>query len=134
MANLVLLRSELLDDPLVRGYAGMTDQVAANDLNSEETGRTLLVPTVPTTDIHDAIDPAEYDGLTDLDKAKLSDIFTLNNASTAPGNTRATLLSIFGAGTASRDNLLALAQQDISRAIEINIGTVHAGDVGAARA
>lgn len=34
MANLVALKSELDTDPLTRGYSGMSDQEAADDLNA----------------------------------------------------------------------------------------------------
>jgi len=33
MADIALLETELTDDPLARGYAGMTNQAAADDLN-----------------------------------------------------------------------------------------------------
>jgi len=44
MADIEQLRQELNDDPLGRGYSGMTDQQAADDLNTVYRQRTVPIP------------------------------------------------------------------------------------------
>ena len=128
---LEILAAELADDPLDRGYDGMTDQQAADDLNTAY--RSANVDAVSSADVYDAIVPAEYTGLTAAQKSILSDIFSLSEVR-VQGNTRDALLAIFGAGTTTRTNLAALTTASITRAAELGLPAIHAGDVAAARA
>ena len=53
----LILKPEVLSDPLTRGYSGMTDEQVADDLNTIY--RTHDVQSVSSADIYDAIDRAE---------------------------------------------------------------------------
>ncbi len=129
MADLVLLRAELDSDPAF--YDPLTDQQVADHL-LQLTG-TLDVTAVTPTDIYEAIVPSEYVGLTDAEKAQLSDIFSLPEVRLG-GNAELVLTTTFGPGTATRTNLLGLKTIVVTLATELGIGPVHAGDVAGARA
>ena len=56
--NYEILKAEVTDDPLARGYSGMSDQAVADSMNAVD--RTVDREMVPTHDIYEAIIPAEY--------------------------------------------------------------------------
>ncbi len=55
------IRDELLTDPLTRGYSGMTDQEAADDLNTSY--RTRNRTSMSGDEVAQAAVPADYDAL-----------------------------------------------------------------------
>lgn len=120
------LKDELDTDPLSRGYSGMTDEQVSASLNTAD--RTRSVASVPSTDIYDALDPAEYAAASASEKSMLSDIFSLPDVR-MQGNTFTVLLSVFRDGSTSRDNLEALASLSTSRAVELSLGRVKVGHV-----
>ena len=136
MATLEILATELASDPLGRGYSGMTDQQAADDINDEGTGRTHSVDRVETSAIFVAIVPSEYQSTSATDKSLLYTLFTAHSSTGVMlgGNAQMVLLNIFEAGTVTRANLIALATVAISRGVELGISVIHAGDVAGARA
>lgn len=119
MADFKLLQSEIADDPLARGYAGMSDQATAGSLNAAD--RPVERETLAGAEIFNAIDPAEFSALTAGQKQLVRDVFGLGDTiDVQPGtNTRQVLLNAFGAGTTTRANLVGVAQKTISRAEEI---------------
>lgn len=125
------LRDELTNDPLARGYAGMTTAQKIASLNAVD--RTLPVAAVSGSEIYNAIDQTEFDALGDPDKAKVDRITSLsdpvNLADLPAGRARATLVAIFtpGAGPISRAALIALTTRPVSRAEELGIGSVDIG-------
>jgi hypothetical protein len=117
MAQLQSLASELTSDPLARGYAGMTDEQAAADLNTVY--RTWNRLTVPSAELVEAIVYSEYITLTAeqrqfIDLLIIGEVVNINS-----GNPRTGLLAIFTAGTDTRSNLADLATETISRAAEL---------------
>ena len=69
MSYMSELREEIQNDPLSRGYAGMTDQQIADDLNSKY--RSKNKTGVSGKDISDAINSAEYSALSDAQKDRI---------------------------------------------------------------
>ena len=59
--SLDILRAELTDDPLGRGYSGMSDEEAAADLNTAYRSRNLAALTA--SGVLNAVDVAEYNAL-----------------------------------------------------------------------
>lgn len=131
--DLVALKSELTTDPLARGYSGLGDEAAANNLNT--VNRTRERPTVTGAQIYNALDPAEFTALSAANQTKVRDIFGLGgDIDVRTGrNARVVLLSLFGAATATRAALAALVQEPCSRAVELGLGTVTPSDVADAR-
>lgn len=131
--NYLGLQSELLTDPLARGYAGMTDIEAADNLNVAD--RTVNRSTLSGSEIFEAIDLTEWKGLSADAQARVRTVLELGDSIQVGPTTkaRAFLLDAFGAGTTTRTNLVALVQQTVSRADELGLGFVRPGDVQFAR-
>ena len=137
MPDYQILRTEIDTDPLSRGYSGMSDTEVADDMNLINRDNWV---SVTSAQIYEAVDGAEYGALTDLlngdEIAALDRIFGLGgDIPSAPGGrVRGELISIFGGGSTTIQNLVATANQQISRGSEIGWGVVKTGDVTAARA
>lgn len=129
------LRAELLGtEPGSLGYTGLSDQAAADKLNALDTGRTVPRTLIPTWEMREAIVRTEYAALVTADRQWLGEIvLSGENVTAGPGNIRTGLLAIFAAGSVTRANLAALQTRTVSRADELGLGVVTAGDVGLAR-
>lgn len=124
------LKDELTDDPLARGYSGMSDTAAAVDLNTayREQDRT----TMTGSEVLNAVDMPEYEALTDANNDKLWQVLHLGTIN--PFGVEATLLiAIFGAESDTITALAAARKTMISRATELGLGRVKAGYIQAAR-
>lgn len=121
MADIERLASEIATDPLARGYAGMTDQQVADDLNTAY--REIIRSNLSGSTIFNAIVPSEFSGLTADQQQLVRDVFSLGDAvDVGPGtNARTVLLDAFGAGTVTRDNLVAAVTVNVTRAEELNL-------------
>jgi hypothetical protein len=129
------LRTELTTDPLGRGYAGMPDQQAADDLNSLATGRTRARTAVPTQEVFNAIDNAAWPGTAIL-QHKLQCVLGMPVVDASNANTRGILGAVFpnsGATAATNQRLQALATEAVSRAAELGLEAPSALDVQRAR-
>ena len=114
---LQVLADELTTDPLTRGYAAMTDQQAADDLNTIY--RTWNRINVPLTELVEGIVYAEYIALTDAQRQYIDLLIRAEVTNVNNGNPRTGLLATFTAGTDTRSNLAAMATETISRAAEL---------------
>jgi hypothetical protein len=135
MSNIDVLRDELTNDPLARGYAGMTAQQAADSLNT--VNRTQNKTTLTGAEIYEAMDIAEFQAKTAGQQTFVRDIIGLGgNVSVGTGTkARAVLLSIFGGGSTTISALAAaIALPSISRAAELGLPRVGAHHVTEARA
>lgn len=131
MSVLDILKDELTNDPLTpkRNYSGMTDFEAANDLNT--TYRTRNKTNMTGTEIFNAIDKAEWNALSDAQRDDVWNILHLGNIN--PFGIEADLMQdIFGAST-TITALQAARKENISRAEELGLGVVGAGQVEEAR-
>ena len=142
-----VLKDELTNDPLVRGYAGMTDEEAADDLNTSY--RTRNRTSMTGDEIAQAADPAEQDALDNGAANNTADVLshwlalcartTVDPFATA--NVQL-VISIFGVGSTSVSNLQAARVENITRAQELRDANpdspfaipVKAGHVAVARA
>lgn len=130
------LSLELTNDPLGRGYAAMTNQEAADDLNTLY--RNQATDNVTGAQIFNATDDTEYAVLTETQKSAWDRLCAITEIDVSNGVAKAREAELFGPGTQTRINLLALKYIAISRAQELDIleGTslVFATDVANARA
>ena len=130
MANIEALKTELTDDPLSRGYSGMDDVAAADDLNTVYRERNITSMT--STEVLNLADATEYAALDAADNLKFWQLLGLGTLN--PWGSEATLMiGIFGAGSATIVNLAAARKENISRARELSIGFVYPGHVQNAR-
>ena len=129
--SIQILIDEITNDPLVRGYAGMTDQQVVDSINTAN--RTITRQFVSGSEIFNATDDIEYGLLTDAQKSAWDALCAIDSIDTGSGVARAREAELFGAGTSTRTNLQAIRQSTVSRAQELGI-TVNFGDVVHARA
>ena len=129
-----ILATELATDPLGRGYSGMTTTQKITSLNAVD--RTLPVDTVTGAQIYNAVDQVEFDALSPSDEAQVDRITSLGDEINVAdsGRVRSTLLSLFSPGSTTRNNLVALKQRAVSRAVELGIDIVGIGFIQNAEA
>lgn len=125
------LRAELDAGHPDTGPYSSNDAQAADELNA--VNRTVTVQRVPGSDIFNQTDDVEYAALLEEDKNRWLAVCAVLAVDVASGVARAEEAAIFGPGTTTRSNLAALKTQPASRAVEIDLGYVRAGDVTYAR-
>lgn len=124
------LKDELTIDPLTRGYSTMTDQQAADDFNTTYRSRNRISMT--GSEVYNAIDEAERDTLSDIDKARMWEVLHLGTLNPF-GKEKDFFITLFGAGSATIIALTLARVESITRATELKLNTVKARDVGYAR-
>lgn len=127
------LRTELTVDPVALGYSGLTDAQAAAKLNAVDTGRTQLRAAVPVQEVFNAIVNADWPTVPSAAESKLRALLQMQSIDASNANTKTIIGAVFGAGTQTRTNLLALGSQTVSRATELGLGAVTTIDVTRAR-
>ena len=124
------LKTELTDDPLARGYSGMTDAAAAADLNTVY--RTKNKTSMTGSEILNNVDATEWAALDAAEKQTVWDIVHLGTIN--PFGVEATLMiGVFEGGSATITALQAARKDDVSRAVELGLGNVKVGNVQLAR-
>lgn len=116
------LKTELTTDPKTLGYGTLRTQsngpeaVAAKINQIGASAETITRTYVPIEDVVAAIVRADYDLLAAAGKAFLNDVLlTGTRVKTGDANLRASMSGLFGAGTTTRTNLVALATRSASR-------------------
>lgn len=137
--NLVALRNELITDPRALGLAALDDEKAAAKLNVRGvTGETLQPTSISIADLQRAVVGSEFLALLDAQRDLWLAILSSSvNSIINPKdmNVRGQIAQVWGVGTTTRDNLIALQIRSASRA-EILFGEdviVTALDVNRAR-
>lgn len=128
--NLQTLKTELTTDPIARGYAAMSDEQAAESLNTQNrqpdreslTGGMIAASVVRT----------ELAALTAADQNYVRALLPCGDIPLT-ATIKTELGNIFGAATTTRANLLALLKRTGSRAEELRLGTVTPSNVADAR-
>lgn len=128
--DLVALKNELTADPLGKGYAAMNDEQAADSLNAN--GRLVDRTSITGGEIAASLVRAELAALT---AGEQNYVRALLCADSIPltANFKTEIAAVFGAGSATRANLIALLKRPGSRAHELGLGTVTPSDVANAR-
>ncbi len=109
-----VINQELTIDPLGRGYSGMTDQQAADDLNI--VNRSVEKIEVPTYEVFESTILSEYNTLTADQKDVYQAMLSMGAIDPRGANTRQIFADLFGVATTTRANLLALKDKSVSRA------------------
>ncbi len=136
-----MLKTEIQTDPLSIGYANMTDQQAADSLNSpvrNVIGQASRTDFIRWSARHDSISKLEQDvGATKaLSKAVLFMMQTDGVIDFTDPEITAMVDMLVTAGIFTqpeKDDLVSLATKTISRAQELGIPEVHAGHVNRVR-
>ena len=122
--DLQILKTELDSDPLARGYASMTDAQAADSLNA--VNRTVDTETVQGWELWGATVLTEYSALTAAQRDFWNALVGQNAISVKSAAVRANVIALWGAGTTTRANLVALQTKTVSRAEELGLPLVRA--------
>lgn len=131
MADITIIQNEITNDPLTRSYSGMTDQQVADDLNTVY--RTRVRSSMSGDDVFQATDTTDWTGLT-ADQQNLWMSFCGRSAIDPAGASNVALVeNLFGNPSTTRTNLLNIRTENISRAVELGLGTVTEGDIWDAR-
>lgn len=129
------LRTELLVDPLGRGYSTMSNQEAADDLNSiypSPDTRTRDRTSMSASEVYNAIDQANWTSLSSTERQEFWDILHIGDVNPF-GREAVRFTAIFGSGSATIIALKAARVESISRAAELGLGEVKSRHVGYAR-
>lgn len=128
--DLAALKNELTTDPLTRGYSGMSDEGAAESLNASN--RQADRDTLDAGLLVASIVRSEYDSLANAAKDYLR-LIAMAQSLPLTATLKTELAGIFGVGTQTRTNLIALLKRPGSRAQEMGLGLVTTSNVADAR-
>ena len=131
MSYMSELRSEIDNDPLGRGYSGMTDAQIADDMNTKY--RSKNKEFITGQQISDAIDSAEYSALSSAEKDRVVN-FTQRQSVDPFGFAQVVFLDMFPGGSNTIQNLVAIRTESISRAQDLGFREVKEGHVKDAKA
>lgn len=130
--SFVNLKAEILDDPIGRGYDGMTDQQVVDSL-MDTIDRPSPRTSMSGSEVLNAIVKAEYTALSDADKDRVWQLLHLGTLN--PFGVEADLIvDIFGGTSGTVTALQAARVETISRAAELVLGVVKVGHVQRVRA
>lgn len=124
------LNDELTDDPLGRGYSGMTDRAVVADMNTpyRDSNRSLMT----ATEIAQSIDVDEFTLLNTADEQTMWNVLSFSEIN--PFGFEATIFTdVFGGGSRTIAAFLAARVGSISRGQELSLGVVKLGHVQDAR-
>ena len=125
-----ILAAELTNDPLSRGYAGMSNAQVVVSLRTEN--RSRIRARMDASEVFQAIDIAEFNAKTEAQQRNV--LAVLGFGSVNPqGKEAALFTSIFGGGSATITALAAARLENVSRAVELAIPNVYEIDVAAVR-
>lgn len=127
-AQIAVLKTELAE----AGYSAMSDAVAKEAMNVVNISFTNQF--LSGSDIFNATDDAEYNGLTVEQKSSWDALCAISSIDTSNGVAKAREAELFGVGTTTRANLIAARQTTISRATELGLPRVRTGHIQEARA
>ena len=128
--NITALAAELAGGHPDTGAYDADAATAADQLNT--VNRTLNRASMSGSEVLNAVNAAEWIGLTDAGRQTVWDIVHLGTLN--PFGVEATLLiEVFGGGSATITALAAARKDDVSRAVELGLGFVYAGHIQNAR-
>lgn len=144
--NYPVLRNELLNDPLARGYATMNDADAADSLDTRNRPSVVPIPEIVRVaglqGTYANVKLLAENASSPYRKVAINVIRILDGGEIGVINfDHPTVLQMLQAlvdagalSAAQRDEIVALKNNRLTRAEEIGLGTVAAGDVQRARA
>ncbi len=126
-----LLKPEISNDPRSREFSSMTNKQVAVDLHSKNISEN--VESITGQQLFEATDPEELTGLDADQKMIYWGIVGMGTILVNGTTTKATLLSMFSAGSKTRTNLIALQTRMVSWESSSGYGIVKEGHVIEAR-
>lgn len=130
-SELTILSSELINDPLARGYASMTNAEVVTSLR-DVYDRSRIRNWMESSEVFQAINLTEFNALTDLRQRNVMSVLSFGRLN-PQGREADMFVNYFGAGSATITALQAARLQNINRATEIGIPNVYEPDVATVR-
>ena len=127
----VILADELTNDPLSRGYAGMTNEEVVNSLRNVF-DRSRIRARMDSSEVFQAVDITEFNTLTDTQQRNVMAILSFGSVN-PDGREKDYFVNVFGAGSDTITALNTARVESINRATELGIPNVYIGDVEAVR-
>ena len=115
------LQSEIVNDPLTRGYSGMTDQLVADSLldKTQERNRKSMT----RQEIYERIESSALAGLTNVELAQIN--LALSDEVDPFGNAVQVFKNVFGDSSPTVSALAAARKESISRLTEIGLSDIE---------
>ncbi len=132
MPNYAAIADEINADPLGRGYSSMSDQEITDSLNA--VNRVVSVDSIESQDVVAGLVPSEVNALTATQQRNLWGVIGAGAIRPDDTEVKDFFADLFPPGTTTRANLLALANETISRAQEVGLGEVNPPVVNISRA
>jgi len=124
------MTTKLQDELALPAYSGLSDGDATALLNDEVISRHRA--TISGNELLEAQDPTEFIALSDAKKAQWLALCSMNVVD--PYGAAADIgMDIWGGGTTTVSNVVAIRDEDISRAQQLGLGIVTLGQVTATR-
>ena len=122
-SQLIVLNTELIDDPEGLGYAGKTDPEMATLINAVNANYSIDHEAIDGQELQMAVTLGDYDNLTEKQRDFWQTILSAGSGIVAvsDGRVKTHVAAIWGAGTTTRANLIALQERPASRA-EVLLG------------
>ena len=131
MAFLDDLKTELDAGHPNTGAYSTNAAIAATEINNKN--RTRSKTFLSGSEILNATDDVEFGALVDINKDRWLALCAIDNVNTSSGIAKALEADIFGAGTTTRSNLVAIKNESVSRATELDFTNVREADILDAR-
>lgn len=112
-------------------YQGLNDKAVADALNARNV--TAERDVVEAWEVFECITATDYTALAAAERTRIQIMLSCGQVNIKGPNTRAMLAAAFGPATTTRANLIALQGKTISRAEQLGLGQVQAGDVARVR-
>ena len=127
------LKTEITTDPDGYGYSGKSDREVANLMNEVREAIGINRRIISTHEVWGATVIGELKALSSGDQQIYFALLGMGTIDVEDANTRTAFADLFGAGTSTRTNLIALQTRDGSRAEQLGFGNVTHGDVARAK-
>ena len=115
------LQSEIVNDPLTKGYSGMTDQLVADSLLDKTPERNRKSMT--RQEIYERIESSALAGLTNVELAQIN--LALSDEVDPFGNAVQVFKNVFGDSSPTVSALATARKESISRLTEIGLSDIE---------
>ena len=129
--NYNVLKIELDTDPLSRGYANLTSQECADDMNTQYRSRNRT--TMSGDEVYNSANTTELQALTDANFQSFLAFCGRDSLDPFGDINVQTVIKIFGGGSDTISVLQAARVESISRASELGLGRLTASHIESAR-
>ena len=126
MANLSKTKTEVLDDPIGRGYSAMSHQEVIDSIYTKDRPRDRTSMTA--SEVFNTFDISEFNLLADADQQKILNVLAFGTVNPF-GKEQQLFVGVFGIGSTTIANLAEARVEMIHRVAELGLGDVRTGNI-----